>query len=148
MPRSLIATAALLCCLLPARGLSAASADDLVGTWVVDTEATWDKLKALPEMAAVAANQVETVKAAFTTQFSTASFEFTTEKLVSTVNGEKKEESYTVTKTDGDTLYTDDTAADGKVSHSKVLVAKDKLELTNVAEPTQTVVLKRKAAGK
>jgi hypothetical protein len=127
--------------------LHAATVADLAGTWVVDNDATWEKLKKMPELAALPAEQLPLVKSTFETQFKSASFEFADGKLTSTVNGEKKEETFKVTKTEGNSLFTDDTASDGKVTHSRVDVGADQLVVVNMDNPTQAIVLRRKSAA-
>jgi hypothetical protein len=125
--------------------LGAASSADLAGTWVVDTDATWERLKKIPEVAALPPEQLPLVKSTYEGQFKTATFSFTADKLVATVNGERKEEAYKITRTEGDALYTEDTSSDGKVTHSRIDVGSNQLVVTNTADPTQAIVLKRKS---
>ena len=138
--------AAVVLSLLAASRLAAVSAADLVGTWEVDAPATWESMKTMPEITALPPEQQAMVKATVLTQFQSTTFEFTSDKLVSVIGGQRKEESYTVTRTEGDTLFTDDTC-DGKVTHSSIEVGPSTLAITNLAEPSQKAVLKRKAAA-
>ncbi len=127
--------------------LHAAAMADLAGTWVVDTDATWEKLKKIPEVAALPAEQLPLVKSTYETQFKSASFDFSDGKLTSTVNGEKKEESFKITKSEGNSLFTEDTASDGKVTHSRIDISPDQLVVVNMADQTQAIVLRRKGAA-
>jgi hypothetical protein len=138
-----LALAALLIttCSLP---LAAATAKDLVGTWVIDVEATWTALQGLPEMKALPPEAVNIAKSAFVTQASGMSWVFTEDKVTTMVNGMKQEETYVVIDSTGDTLTTESTAADGKKERSKVRLINDGMELVPDANPLAKVVLKRK----
>ncbi len=131
-----------LCFLAPLRA-EAAQAADLVGTWSVDVDATWDHLKKMPEVTALSSEQAAQVKTMLIDQMKSAVFTFSADTLTSDASGVKKEEKYTVTRTDGDTLYTTDTAADGHVGHSQIDVAAKRLTITNSDKPSEIVVLVR-----
>lgn len=132
-------------CLAFATQAHAATAADLIGVWSVDAEATWDKMKALPQFAAAKPEQVTQMKA----MFNAMGYEVTKDKMISTMAGQRKEDSYTVSKVEGDSLVTDSTDAAGKKEQTKVEFLKDgSLLLTNLANPAQVMVLKKAAAKK
>lgn len=138
--------ASLIClCLAFATQAYAATAADLIGSWSVDADATWDKMKAQPQFAAAKPEQVTQVKA----MFGSMSYEITKDKMISSMAGQKKEETYTVSKGEGDSLVTESTDAVGKKEKSKVEFLKDgSLLLTNLDNPAQQMVLKKAAAKK
>lgn len=125
----------------------AVEATDLVGTWTVDVDATWDKLKALPQVAALPPDQVGMVKATLEDQLRSTEFTFTADTLTSTSGGVQKQEKFQVTKTQGDTLFTTDTSADQKVTHSSIQVSPTRLTITNMDQPGEVVVLQRKPSA-
>jgi len=129
--------------LLIARPLGAATSADLVGDWVVNCDATWASMAKLPQMASLTPDQVALVKSTATAQMTGRVFTFTPTTLISTMGKEVQTESYVVAKTDGDSIYTDDTSAEGKVTHSRIDVAANQLTLTDL-EQDVTVVLQRK----
>jgi Tfp pilus assembly major pilin PilA len=97
----------------------------------------------MPEVAALSPEQAAQVKSVLTDQMKSAVFTFSPDTLTSNAAGVKKEEKYTVTRTEGDTLYTTDTAADGHVGHSQIDVAAKRLTITNSDKPSEVVVLVR-----
>jgi hypothetical protein len=127
--------------------LAAVTAADMLGTWQVDTDATWERLKKMPVVTGLSADQVSQVKAALIEQFKNAVFEFTAGKLTVQVGGENKQESFVVSKIDGESIYTDDTASDGKVTHSRVDVIADELVVNDIESPSEIIVLRRKDAS-
>jgi len=130
--------------LLVTRPLGAATSADLVGDWVVNFDATWTSMAAkLPQMASLTPDQLALVKSEAAAQIAGKVFTFTTTSLISTQGKDSQSEAYVVAKTDGDTLYTDDTSADGKVTHSRIDVTPTQLTLTDVGQDV-TVVLQRK----
>lgn len=138
-----LALAALLVitCSLP---LAAASAKDLVGTWGLDVEATWAKLQALPEIKALPPEAAKIAKSAFLTQGAGMVWVFTEDRVTSTVNGVKQEETYIVLTEAGDTITTESTTADGKKERSTIRLIDGGMELTPESNPLAKVVLKRK----
>ena len=128
-------------CSLP---LAAASAKDLVGTWTVDVDATWLKLKDLPELKALPPEMANAAKAAFSAQGANMIFIFTDKLLTTTVGAIKREESYVVISTDSDSITTESTDAEGKKERSVVKFVDGAMELMSVSDPTKKVVLKRK----
>ena len=128
-------------CSLP---LAAASAKDLVGTWTVDVDATWLKLKDLPELKALPPEMANTAKAAFNAQGANMIFNFTDKLLTTTVGAIKREESYVVISTDSDSIITESTDGEGKKERSVVKFVDDAMELMSESDPTKKVVLKRK----
>lgn len=135
--------ASLIClCLAFATQAHAATAADLIGSWSVDADATWEKMKIVPQFAALPPEKVPQIKA----MFAAMNYEVTKDKMISTANGQKKEETYTVTKGEGDTLITESTDAAGKKEQTKVEFLKDgSMVLTNLANPAQQMVLKKAA---
>lgn len=128
-------------CSLP---LAAASAKDLVGTWTVDVDATWLKLKDLPELKALPPEMANAAKAAFNAQGANMIFNFTDKLLTTTVGAIKREESYVVISTDSDSIITESTDGEGKKERSVVKFVDDAMELMSESDPTKKVVLKRK----
>ena len=128
-------------CSLP---LAAASAKDLVGTWAVDVDATWLKLKDLPELKALPPEMANAAKAAFSAQGAGMIFIFTDKLLTTTIGAIKREENYVVISTDSDSITTESTDAEGKKERSVVKFVDGAMELMSVSDPTKKVVLKRK----
>lgn len=128
-------------CSLP---LAAANAKDLVGTWTVDVDATWLKLKDLPELKALPPEMANTAKAAFSAQGANMIFNFTDKLLTTTVGTIKREESYVVISTDSDSIITESTDGEGKKERSVVKFVDGAMELMSESDPTKKVVLKRK----
>ncbi len=128
-------------CSLP---LAAASAKDLVGTWTVDVDATWLKLKDLPELKALPPEMANTAKAAFSAQGANMIFNFTDKLLTTTIGAIKREESYVVISTDSDSIITESTDGEGKKERSVVKFVDGAMELMSVSDPAKKVVLKRK----
>jgi hypothetical protein len=128
-------------CSLP---LAAANAKDLVGTWTVDVDATWLKLKDLPELKALPPEMANAAKAAFSAQGANMIFNFTDKLLTTTIGAIKREESYVVISTDSDSITTESTDAEGKKECSVVKFVDGAMELMSVSDPTKKVVLKRK----
>lgn len=124
--------------------LQAASARDLVGTWTVDVEATWNALQGLPEMKQLPPEAAAIAKSAFTTQAAGMTWTFTEDKVTSLVNGMKQEETYVVLSSTGDTLVTESTNAEGTKERSTVRLTGGGMELVPAANPLAKVVLKRK----
>lgn len=129
-------------CLAFAVQAHAATAADLVGSWSVDPDATWEKMKSVPQFAALPPEKVPQIKA----MFAGMSYEVTKDKITATVNGQTKEEAYVVLKVEGDTLVTESTNAAGKKEQTRNEFLKDgTLVLTNLANPAQQMVLKKAA---
>ena len=139
----LLATALLLAAAsLP---LAAATAADLVGTWTVDADATWDKLKDLPQLKALAPEHAALAKSTFATQSAGMSFTFTADRITTTTAGVKREETYVIVSTTGDTIVAEGTDEQGKKERSEIRFEGDRMILTSVSDPLQKVVLKKKA---
>ena len=151
MQRSITAVAPLFLALALALALApllpGAGASDLVGSWTVDGDATWDSLRKSSQIAkqldGLAPDMVEQIKSTMLTQIAATTYQFTTDKLISVANGVRREESYKITATSGNVLTADCLDDQGKASQSKVTVPKDRLEITNTANPDQVVFLKR-----
>lgn len=139
--RLILAALLLIAGVLP---LAAANAKDLIGTWVVDVDATWLKLKDLPELKALPPEMVGTVKSAFAAQGAGMTFTFTDKLLTTMVAAVKREESYIVVSSDSDSITTESTDQEGKKERSVVKFVDGAMELTSVSDPTKKVVLKRK----
>jgi len=127
--------------------LHGAGAADLVGVWNVDGEATWDSLRKSAQLTKQLANvppeMVEQIKATVLIQVAATTYQFTTDKLTTISNGLRREESYTISATNGNVLTADCLDDQGKSSQSKVTVGKDRLELINTASPDEVIILKR-----
>jgi hypothetical protein len=122
----------------------AATAKDMVGSWSVDIDATWNKLKDLPEMKALTPEMSATVKSAFATQSGSMLITFTDDRITTVVGGVKREETYVIISIDGDTITAEGTDSEGKKERSLIRFADGTMELTSVSSPLQKVVLRRK----
>lgn len=123
--------------------LAAASATDLLGTWTIDTDATWDKLKELPQLKALSPEQAVLVKSTFSTQSAGISYTFTADRLTSTTAGVKKDETYTIVSIEGDTITAEGTDDQGKKERSLIRFENNRMILTSASDPLQKVVLKK-----
>ncbi len=139
--RLALAALLIITCSLP---LAAATAKDLVGDWTIDVEGTWAGLQGLPELKALPPEAAKIAKSAFVTQAAGMTWTFTVDRVTSTVNGVKQEETYVVISEDGDTITTESTNAEGKKERSAVRLINGGMELTPAANPLAKVVLKRK----
>jgi hypothetical protein len=136
--------AILMLCLATCAPLLAASAKDLLGTWTVDVDATWAKLKDLPELKALPPEMANVAKSAFAAQGAGMTFTFTENTLTTMVGGQKREETYVVVSSDSDSLTTESTDQQGAKERSVVRFVDGAMELMSVSDPTKKVVLKRK----
>lgn len=125
----------------------AADAKDMIGTWAVDAEATWNKLKELPQIKTLPPEIAATAKSAFVTQSSGMIFTFTADKITTAFGGTKREESYVVLSIDGDTITAEGTDPEGKKERSLIRLVDGGMELTSVSDPMQKVVLRRKESS-
>lgn len=123
--------------------LAAASAGDLIGTWTVDADATWDKLKDLPQIKALAPEHATLAKSTFATQSAGMSFTFTADRITTTVAGVKREETYTIVSIAGDTITAEGTDEQGKKEKSIITFENNRMLLTSASDPLQKVVLKK-----
>ena len=137
----LIATALLL--VTTALHLAAAAATDLLGTWAVDADATWEKLKDLPQIKALPPDFATQAKDAFATQSAGMTFTFTTDRLTTTTAGVKREETYTIVSNEGDTITAEGTDDQGKKERSLIRFENNRMILTSASDPLQKVVLKK-----
>jgi hypothetical protein len=122
----------------------AASAKDMIGTWTVDAEATWNKLKDLPQIKNLPPDVANGAKSAFLNQATGMIFTFTDKLLTTSFGGTKREETYVIISIDGDTITSEGTDAEGRKERSLIRFVDGGMELTSVSEPMQKVVLKRK----
>lgn len=128
--------------------LHAATAKDIQGDWVVDGAATWEAMKAAPQIAAMPPEQQKMMQEMVTKQMSAMSTTVTADKLISTQpDGKLKEETYKVLGIDGDVVKTESTDAAGKVEKTDIQVKGANLILTSPEQPGMTIVLKRKPAA-
>lgn len=141
MTRTLIS---LLVSIALAQSLCAATAADLVGVWVVDTDATWVKLQTLPQLSGLSAEQKVTAKDMLVTQLASVQFTFTVDKLISNMGGQNKTETYKVAASTDAGITCEGTDELGVITRSLVKVSGNTMNITNAAEPTQEIVLKRK----
>ncbi len=124
--------------------VTAATVNDLVGTWTVDTALTWDKMQALPQLSSLSAEQKAMAKTMFVSQIGIAEFTFTSTTLNSNLGGVKKSESYKVIGSTPAGITCESTDELGTVTRSVVQIEHNILTISNVADPTQVVILKRK----
>lgn len=137
----LIATALLLATTV--LHLAAAAATDLLGSWTVDPDATWEKLKDLPQLKALPPETAALAKSAFATQSAGMSFTFTADRLTTTTAGVKREETYTIVSIEGDTITAEGTDDQGKKERSIIRFENNRMVLTSASDPLQKVVLKK-----
>jgi hypothetical protein len=124
--------------------MMAATAKDMVGTWTVDVEATWNKLKDMPQMKALPQEMAATAKSAFAQQSGGMSFTFTDDRITTVIGGVKREETYVIISIDNDTITAEGTDPEGKKERSLIRFIEGGMELTSVSDPLQKVMLKRK----
>ncbi len=136
--------AALVLTLVVTQSLSAASVDDLVGEWTVDTALTWEKLQGLPQLSALTAEQKASAKDMLVAQLATVQFTFTTTTLVSNAGGQNKSETFKIIATTDAGLTCESTDEQGAVTRSLVKPSGNTLSISNLADPTQVIILKRK----
>ncbi len=122
----------------------AAAAKDLIGTWTVDAEATWNKLKDLPQVKALPPEVANTAKSAFVTQSAGMVFIITDKKITTTIGGTTREESYEIISIDGEVITAEGTDPEGKKERSLIRIIEGGMELTSVSDPMQKVVLRKK----
>ncbi len=128
--------------------LHAATAKDIQGDWIVDGPATWDAMKATPQIAAMPPEQQKMMQEMVTQQMSAFSSTLTADKIISTKpDGKMEEETYKVIAIEGDVVKTESTDAAGKVEKTNIQVKGATLVLTNPDQPGMTMVLKRKPAA-
>jgi hypothetical protein len=123
--------------------LAAATAKDLIGTWVMDTDATWEVLKDLPQIKALPPELNAAAKSALVTQSAGMSFVFTADRLTTTTAGVKRDETYTVVATEGDTITTESVDDQGHKERSVIRFENGRMILTSVSDPMQKAVLKK-----
>jgi hypothetical protein len=124
--------------------MAAVSGKDMVGTWTVDANATWLKLKDVPELRALPPEYAATVKSAFMSQAENMIFTITDSSITTTVAGQKREEKYVILSISGDTITAEGTDETGTKAQSRLQFIDGKMELSVVSAPEKTVVLKRK----
>lgn len=126
-----------------------AGASEMIGSWSIDGDATWDAMRRSAQIAkqlnGLAPDMVEQIKSTMLAQVAATTYQFTADKLISVANGVRREEHYTITATSGNVLTADCLDDLGKASQSKVTVSRDRLEIANSANPDEVVVLKRAA---
>lgn len=123
--------------------LAAAAATDLIGTWAIDVDGTWDKLKELPQLKALPPETATLVKSTFATQSAGISYTFTADRITSTIAGVKREETYTIVSIEGDTITAEGTDEQGKKERSIIRFENNRMLLTSASDPMQKVVLKK-----
>jgi hypothetical protein len=150
MPRTF---AALILALAATGALSAATAQDLVGSWVVDQDATWDSWKERPEIQQVPEQMRDAVQAMAKQTMGKMSWEITDKQMVVDDGKAKKTEPYAVLSTDGDVLTIESTEEGGKARKGKVEVKAGKLLISGLDDAAKgdetaqgVLVLKRKDA--
>jgi hypothetical protein len=136
--------AMLLLCFSLTPSLMAATVNDLVGTWTVDTALTWDKMQALPQLSSLSAEQKAMAKTMFVSQIGIAEFTFTSTTLTSNLGGVKKYESYKIIDSTPAGITCESTDELGAVTRSVVQIEHNVLIISNLADPLQVVILKRK----
>ncbi len=150
---NLIARFVLLSAVLVPTGaqLAAATAADLIGSWVVDTDATWEAFAADPKVGeqikSMPADQQAMMKQSMGMQFAKMRFDITADKaLLTKPDGKVEENSYKVSKIDGDVITIEDTGAKkpGQDSVSGEVTVKDgHLEMRSAkGGPSAALILK------
>jgi len=128
--------------------LHAATAKDIQGEWIVDGEATWEAMKASPQIAGMPPEQQKMMQTMMVGQMSKMTTTVTADKLISTKgDGQIKEETYKVLGIEGDKVMTESTDAAGKVEKTDIVVKGANLILTSPQQPGMTIVLKPKPAA-
>ncbi len=131
--------------------LAAATAADLIGAWVVDTDATWGGMATDPKMAeqmkAMSPDQQTTMKRMMASQMGLMTFAITADKAkVTKPDGSVEENGYKVTKIAGDVISIENTDPKkaGKNAFSGDVTVKDgRLHMhSKGSSMTATIVLK------
>ncbi len=133
--------------------LGAATAKDLIGSWVVDTDATWEVVSKDPAMAqqlkSIPADQQGAVKSMVLAQMAKLRIDVTADKATTTApDGSIEENPYKVAKIDGDVITVEGTAAKkdkGQGFDGEITVKDGRLHMRNKGAdggPDLAIVLK------
>jgi hypothetical protein len=127
--------------------LSAATAKDMLGNWTVDGPATWERMKAMPQLAAAPAPQQEQMKAMILGMAAGMTYEVTADKLIGKMGEKTDIDAYKVLGVDGDLIHTETTNGKGEVEKTDIQVGKDTLTLISLDKPGMVMVLKKAVAA-
>ena len=126
--------------------LSAATAKDLIGAYTVDGPATWEKMKAMPQIAAAPAAQQEAMKTNLLGMFAAMTCEITADKLIQKTGDKTSTDAFKVLGVDGDLFHTETIDAKGKSEKSDIQLGKDGgLVVVSLDQPGMVMVLKKAA---
>jgi hypothetical protein len=97
--------------------MMAATAKDIVETWTVDVEATWNKPKDMPQIKALPPEIAATAKSAFAQQSGGMLFTFTDLGTTTVIGGVKREETYVIISIDNDIITAEGTDPEGEKTY-------------------------------
>jgi hypothetical protein len=124
-----------------------AQPSDLVGLWVIDGEASWEKTRTVPMLvktiASAGLSGLTLIKADFLMKTAAICCQFTDDKLITSQNGVRREMGYTITAISGNVLTTDIVDDQGKRDHSTITVTKNRLEVADADRPGDVYILYR-----
>jgi hypothetical protein len=138
---------AMAACLIPTKADAAVTAADLLGKWTVDVEKTWAKFEANPDIAQIGAEQLAQIKKKATATMASMVIEISADKMVATVDGQTKTQTYKITGIDGNVVSMEGTDEEGKTDRSKAEMKDGQLYISHDGDDAGSpVVLNRKAA--
>lgn len=127
-----------------------ANPNDLVGSWSIDVEATWDKIRSSPLIPIMAErngiidkDEVDNFKTFVLTQFAGAGWQFTADKRIWIGNGERSETGYTITAITEDVLTAECADENGHGFQMKFTVTGNRLEMVSPDSPYLVIVCNR-----
>lgn len=135
----------------PVRPSVVASANDqvdassLLGSWRMDTDATWSSLSKSKvyskQIDALPPNKLEKAKSLWRSSVDADYCQFTTRKMIWTGNTKRHEMGYTMTATGGNVVTADCVDEKGKTFNFKFAVSGDRLEATEPTGPNPDWVI-------
>jgi len=119
----------------------------LVGSWLVDDEASWDNARNSRQLsktlASVPDEKVAQLRAQFLARCAASACQFTADKMILTENGVRLEVSYTIIAASGNMLNAESITDKGIVIQIKYMVTGDRLELFLDSFPGTQIVFRR-----
>lgn len=120
---------------------------DLVGTWVVDSDAYWDKIRSIPAtadaIAKLAPDVVARMKSVMVSVTAGNTCQFTTDKMIAVFLGVRHESSYKITAINGNVLTAVCVEDPIGIHPIRFTFIEDRLEIDHFDIPPQMNVFKR-----
>lgn len=145
--------------LLPVLALSAATTKDIEGQWVVDTEATWTMMQENPQMKAqfgsMPPEQQAQIKSMVMAKMAKLTWNLKDGRAeITEPDGTMRTSTWTVTKSEGDTLSIEAKDAQGTATAGTLTIAGDQLIARGFSDakkpagqPDTAIVMKRGVAA-